>query len=70
MKTLKVEDLEYDVTESEYVDIPSIVHLKSGEVIETAIDGYTHDEEPFCNYIEIGDREIAFSEIEKIELLD
>lgn len=69
MKIIVVKDLELDVLENEYVGIPLKVHLKSGEIIKKPIDGYTHDEDPFCNYIEIGDREIAFSEIEKIELL-
>lgn len=70
MKIILVKDLELDVLENEYVEIPLKIHLKSGEIIEKPIDGYTHDEDPFCNYIEIEEREIPFHDVEKIEILD
>lgn len=57
-----------DVLEGKYLGVPLIIILKSGEKIITQIDGYTHDEEPFINYIEVRDREIPFNEIKTIEL--
>ncbi|MDD7044511.1 MAG: hypothetical protein PUI05_03620 [Peptoniphilaceae bacterium] len=70
MKVITKHDLDLDVLENKYVLIPLKIYLKSGKVLEKQIDSYTYDDEPFCNYIEIGSEEIPFDEIEKIEVLD
>ncbi|MGY3775804.1 hypothetical protein [Helcococcus sueciensis] len=70
MKTLTIKDLELDVLENRYVGLNCKIYLKDGEVLETQIDGYTYDDEPFCNYIEIGEEEIPFNAIEKIEIIN
>lgn len=70
MKIIKKYDLEIDTTKGKFLGDPAVIYLKSGKKIEHAIDGYTYDDEPFCNYIEIGKEEIPFDEIEKVEILD
>ena len=73
MKTIYSYDLKLDVLDSNYVQEPIRLYLKDGRVFETEIDYYTHDYDPFTQYIEIGGEEnyelINFNEIEKIELL-
>ncbi|MDD7383610.1 MAG: hypothetical protein PUG22_04530 [Peptoniphilaceae bacterium] len=72
MKTITSEDLNEDVFDGHYLDIPLKIYLKNKEVIEGVIDYYTHDEEPFINYLVIKDKFelIDFNDIEKIEILD
>lgn len=70
MKTIDKKDLSYDVLDGKFLEIPMIIYLVDNKVIEKPIDYYTHDEEPFCNYIVIDEEEIPFDKIEKIEILD
>ena len=68
MRTIYKKDLEEDVLTSEYVDLDSKIYLKDGKIYESSIDGYTYDDEPFCNYIEVNSIEIPFDDILKIEI--
>lgn len=70
MRTIYKIDLEEDVLTSKYLDLDSKIYLKDGSVYESSINGYTYDNEPFCNYIEINSIEIPFDDILKIEIID
>ncbi|WP_055078766.1 hypothetical protein [Lagierella massiliensis] len=72
MKTIRISDLEADLFIGDYVDRKVKIFMKEKSIIEGIIEYYTHDEEPFINYLAIKDRFelIEFNEIEKIELLD
>ena len=73
MKTIYTYDLEMDVLDANYVQEPIRLFLKDGRVLETEIEYYTHDYDPFTQYIAIGDSKnrefINFKDVEKIELL-
>lgn len=70
MRTIYKTDLEEDVLTSKYVDLDSKIYLKDGSIHESVIDGYTYDDEPFCNYIIVDKNEIPFDDILKIEITD
>ncbi|MCT1796206.1 hypothetical protein [Helcococcus kunzii] len=70
MKTLTIKDLELDVLENRYIGLDCKIYLKDGEIIETQIDGYTYDDEPFCNYVEVKGEEVPFENIKEIEIFN
>lgn len=70
MKKISVKDLEYDVLEGKYLEVPLKIYFKDGKIIESIIDSYSYDDDPFCNYVEIKGEEMPFDEIEKIELIN
>ncbi|MDO5047178.1 MAG: hypothetical protein Q4D88_01370 [Anaerococcus sp.] len=64
------EDLEKDVIKGEYLDQQAKIYVTNGEVYDSCIDYYSHDEEPYIKYIDFGNFRIPFDDIEKIEILD
>lgn len=69
MRILHVEDLKADVLESKYAGINVKIHLKTGKTLEGVIRGYTYDDEPFCDYVELDDRDVSFDEISEVNIL-
>lgn len=72
MKLIHSTDLDNDVFVGDYIDEDLKIFLRSGDTMVDRIIYYTHDEEPFCNYmrVEKGNCLIPFDDVEKIEVLD
>lgn len=72
MKEIKIKDLENDFFKGEFTFVPIRIKIKGQSQFDTKIECYTHDEFPIKNYILVEGykREIAFDEIEKIELIN
>lgn len=70
MEKITIEMLNEDVIIGEYLDIPLKITLNNGKEILGKIDLYTHDEEPFINYIYINSTLIPFEDIEEIIVMN
>ena len=70
MKKITIEMLNEDVIIGKYLDIPLKITLNNGKEILGKIDLYTHDEEPFINYIYINSTLIPFEDIKEIIVVD
>lgn len=66
MEKITIEMLNEDVIIGKYLDIPLKITLNNGKEILGKIDLYTHDEEPFINYIYTNSTLIPFEDIEEI----
>lgn len=69
MRIIEIEDLNEDVFEGKFLDIPVIIYFKNGTILKASIEEYTHDEDPFKNYIIIDKYIYGFDEVEKIEIV-
>lgn len=69
MNIITVNMLNEDVFLGRYLNIPLKITTINKDTIIGKIDFYTHDEEPFVNYIYINGTLIPFDDIEKIEVL-
>ncbi len=69
MNIITVNMLNEDVFLGRYLNIPLKITTLNKDTIIGKIDFYTHDEEPFVNYIYINGTLIPFDDIEKIEVL-
>lgn len=69
MNTITVNMLNEDVFLGRYLNIPLKITTINKDTIIGKIDFYTHDEDPFINYVYINGTLIPFDDIEKIEVL-
>ena len=69
MNIITVNMLNEDVLYCRYLNIPLKITTINKDTIIGKIDFYTHDEDPFINYVYINGALIPFDYIEKVEIL-